>query len=74
MKIEEIKLGMVFKDNDKRFTRWVRIVEVNPNGRLGFTSSRDGVSGPWSTIAYVSRKPGRFHAEPKSSGYSLVTA
>lgn len=71
MKLEEIKPGMVFRENDRRFSRWIRITSA-ARGVIEFDAS-DSAEGPFDLVRRKSRKPERFHAGPASSGYSLVS-
>ena len=75
MKIIDIKPGMVFKENDSRVTRWIRITNV-VNTRIQtciyMESSSVGPQGPWAGQS-TSRAPQRFYTKKVSSGYSLIT-
>lgn len=72
MKLEEIKPGMVFKENDKRLTRFVKVVCIGFSGRIFLVASQISAVGPWRKKTTSCQKPERFHVEPKASGYSLV--
>jgi hypothetical protein len=74
MRIDEIKPGMVFVDNDKRSDgRRIRILRVS--GELIEFASCDrfgNVSGAARPLQ--SWKPARFHKEKRSAGFSLVSS
>lgn len=62
MRIEEIKPGMVFRENDKRSNgRIVRVTEVDVQEGVIVLNGKT-----------KSRKPERFHKEKRGSGYTLA--
>lgn len=71
MNIEFIKPGMVFKENDNRFNRWVKIVAVVKD-RLVFEVSSTSAQGPWKPRWSTSKSPRRFHNTKATFGYSIV--
>ena len=80
MKIEEIKVGMVFVQNekprgkgDRSKCRHVKIMAVSPIGpRIEMVTSDVGPDGPFNSKGTVSSYPIRFNVEKRSLGYSLV--
>lgn len=72
MTLEEIKPGMIFKENDSRFIRYIRIARVE--GEKIFFIASSNQEFPLANIRreYVSKKPGRFYKVPRRNGYTLV--
>jgi hypothetical protein len=78
MKIDEIKVGMVFKLNDKRQNRWVMITAIQRykdirDPFIMMVSTRDFPNQPFGTRTTCSRDPSRFHDSPWYKDFSLVS-
>lgn len=65
-----IKLGQVYKENDKRFNRYVKVCAI-VGTRIELCAGASP-NGPWTGKHTHSNKPERFTDKPVSKGYTLV--
>lgn len=67
-----IKVGQVFKDNDPRMSRHVRIVEVHPNGATYRQCHDDGEFLAFDRHFTALAHRFYFDGKPRKSGFSFV--
>lgn len=68
MNISKLRVGQIWVENDKRFTRYVRILKVQDGRVTTMTCDEEGKAIP-RTLKHTTNRATRFNF--KSGGFSL---